>query len=120
MLLEMGVNKDAANRVGCLGADHALYVCAVVVCMACASLRGVYLLQKGSTALMVAPKEGYGAVVQMLLDAGANKEAADKVGCPGPSHALELFTIAFVTPTSERWGRRLTGGSFSCRLAGRL
>ena len=55
------------------------------------------LLQYGVTALMAASQEGHSKVVQMLLLAGANKEAADEVGYSGACHTLDLRAVVFVT-----------------------
>ena len=54
------------------------------------------MLQNGRTALVVASLGGHGEVVQMLLLAGANKEAADEVGYCGAGDALDLRTVVFV------------------------
>ena len=55
------------------------------------------LLQNGKTALMAASKEGHSEVVQMLLLAGVNKDAAaDKVSYCGACHTLDLHGVVFV------------------------
>ena len=69
----------------------------------CKSDGGFVLLQDGTalivgwTALMDAPLGGHSEVVQMLLLAGVNKDAADTVGCRGAAGALGLRDFVFVT-----------------------
>ena len=49
----------------------------------------VTVLQYGLTALMAASHNGYTKVVQMLLDACANKDAVTEVSCPIAGDALQ-------------------------------
>lgn len=50
----------------------------------------VFVVQDGRTALLAACAEGHGEAVKALLAAGAQKEAAGKVGRPwaGATHSL--------------------------------
>jgi hypothetical protein len=52
-----------------------------------------------STALMAASAHGHSEGVQILLLAGVNKDAANKVGCRGVCHTLGLRAVINVTQT---------------------
>ena len=51
---------------------------------------------------MLASYKGHGEVVQKLLAAGVNKEAANKVGCRGASHFVGLRAAVFMGHSSRR------------------
>ena len=46
---------------------------------------------------MAASNGGHREVVQMLLLAGINKDAADNVGCRSAYHTLDLRAVVFAT-----------------------
>ena len=52
--------------------------------------------QDGLTALMAASAHGHSEVVQILLLAGVNKDAADNVGCRGACRTLGLRAVIYV------------------------
>ena len=56
---------------------------------------GFVLLQDGFTALMVASVNGHGEVMQVLLNAGANVEAATNVGGPGACYSPDFPAVSF-------------------------
>ena len=59
---------------------------------------GAYVLrQDGLTALFAAAADGHVEVVQTLLLAGVNKEAAVEVGCRGACCTLALRAVINVT-----------------------
>ena len=75
------------------------------------------LLQKGNTALIYASWKGHAKVVQMLLLAGVNKDAADIVGCRGVGHTLnDVFSVVLIIRGSHT-GLWLISISFYCRMA---
>ena len=63
----------------------------------CKSHGGFVLLQDGVTALMLASHGGHSEVIQMLLLAGVNKDAANKVGCRGACLTLGLRAVISLT-----------------------
>ena len=64
-------------------------------CVACESNGRAIMLQVGLTALLHASNGGHGAVVQMLLDAGANVEAATNVGGPDACYSPDFSAVTF-------------------------
>ena len=72
----------------------------------CKSDGAFVLLQNGRTALMFASTNGHGAVVQMLLLAGVNKDAADIVSCRGACPTLGLRAVLCVTQ-SRHFGMQI-------------
>jgi ankyrin repeat protein len=52
--------------------------------------------QDGLTALIAASVKGQSEVVQILLLAGVNKDAADNVGCRGACYTLGLCAVIYV------------------------
>ena len=55
--------------------------------------------QHGLTALIAASANWHVEVVQTLRFAGGKMEAADKVGCRGACHTLELRAVIYVSQT---------------------
>ena len=65
--------------------------------MGCETDGSFVLLQDGKTALMFASKWGHIGVLELLLDAKVDIEAAQKVGSRGASHHLDLHAIVVMS-----------------------
>ena len=101
LLLSTGANKEATDKV--IWMIH-YYMTVMYVSWRFLS----YLTLKGqSTPLIIAAREGCEDVVQLLLSAGANKEAKDRVilmihycmavcCCCGPTDGLKLTSELYI------------------------
>ena len=75
---------------------------------------------------MLASHGGHSEVVQNLLLAGVNKDAADNVGCRATLVVVVLATLGayalLCVPVSQltSWDANLMVVSFCCRMVGRL
>jgi ankyrin repeat protein len=89
LLLAANANRDARNKVR----SHVVHL---ETCSSTAHRLPLWLLlQEGRTALMIAGREGHAAVIQLLVDAGADLNVEDKVSMPGYNNETSRPTATY-------------------------